>query len=60
MLIAMMAQRSLSSQRYIVIVRRGKRSMIVLHDRVRKWEGFERTEGRLEITAKRIVFPILA
>lgn len=45
---AIMVQRSRSSQINIVIVKRGKRSMMVLHERVRKCEGFERTDGRCE------------
>ena len=32
----------------MVIVRRGRRSMTVLQERVRKWEGFESTDGRCE------------
>lgn len=34
--------------------------MIALQDKVRKWEGLERMDGRCERYAKRIAFPILA
>ncbi len=44
----------------MVIVRTGRRSITVLQERVRKWEGLERTLGREEMYAKRMVLPILA
>lgn len=34
--------------------------MVMEQERVRKWEGLERMEGRLEIIAKRIALPTLA
>jgi hypothetical protein len=49
-----------SSQRYIVMVRRGRRSITRLQERVRKWEGLERMLGREDMIAKRMVLPIRA
>jgi len=57
---AMMLQSKRSSQRYMVMVRSGRRSMIEEHERVRKCEGLERTEGKCDKYAKRIALPILA
>jgi len=57
---AIRVQRRRSSQIYRVMVRRGRSSMMVLHERVRKWEGFERMLGSEDIYAKRIVLPIRA
>lgn len=37
-----------SSHIYMVMVRRGKRSMMELQERVRKCDGLERTDGRCE------------
>lgn len=57
---AITAQRSRSSQMYKFIVRRGRRSIIELQERVTKWEGLERTLGREDITAKRMALPMRA
>ena len=43
-----------------MIVSKGRRSMTVLQDRVRKCEGFERTDGREEMYANLIAFPMRA
>lgn len=44
----------------MVIVRRGRRSIIEEQERVRKCEGLERTEGKCDKYANRIAFPIRA
>ena len=40
--------------------RRGRRNMVREVERVRKWEGLERMEGREDMYAKRIALPIRA
>jgi len=56
----MMEQRRRSSQRKSVMERRGRRNIIVLQERVRKWLGLERRLGKEEMYANLIAFPILA
>ena len=60
MLSDMTEQSRRSSQRKSVMERRGRRNIMVLQLSVRKWEGLERREGREDMYANLIAFPILA
>ena len=60
MLSEIMEQRRRSSQRKRVIERRGRRNIMVLQDRVRKWLGLDNKLGKEEMYANLIAFPMRA
>jgi hypothetical protein len=55
-----MEQRRRSSQRKRVMERRGRMSIIVEQERVRKWEGLERRDGREDRGVNLMALPIRA